>query len=577
MKAGKFVLLGIVVALMAALVIPISAQDGEGGQGGIIIETNLGGDPATFNPMITNDTSSALVASLLFPDLVEIDPATAVFTPGAPGGLAEDWEISEDGLTYTFTLRQDWAWTDGTPITAADVLYGYESVASGQTSTPRGYILDFIDSMEATDDYTLVVNFKTAACNNIDNVAAVPVAPSHILSELTGGDFAQVDTLEWNLNPNVTAGPFTFGEFRPSEQVGLLPDQTYPDTANGFVSPSGWVYKNVPDENVAIEQFLAGETSIEAPPLERYDEFRERATAGEFQSAEWSANSYNWIAWNLADPANPQNGLDEDGNVIDQGNHPLFGDPRVRTALAMAVNIDDIVAGAAFGQGTRVNTASVPTSWAYNPDIPAIPYDPEGAAAMLEEAGWVDDDGDAATPRVAQGAMYAEDGTPFEFDLITNAGNVTREAIGTIVQDQLGQIGVSVNFTPIDFNVAIEQLTGQTFDAMILGWSLSFPDDPDFSFAFAPQNDVVGAGFNFVSYNNAEVTDLLNQANNLPGCDPAERAALYQEAQALLAADQPYMFLFSAITLVVAQPNLQGFAPYPNQTRWNIDTWSLMP
>jgi peptide/nickel transport system substrate-binding protein len=572
----KYLVFGVVLALFSLLVVPSMAQD-EGGQGGIIVEGNLGGDPATFNPIVTNDTSSAQVATFLFPTLVGIDPETTIFTPGAPSSIASDWSVSEDGTVYTFTLRDDWTWSDGTPITSADVVYGFNAVASGETSSPLSYILDFVQNVEATDPQTVVVTFASAACNNINNVAAVPVVPAHILEELTGGEFAALDTLEWNLAPDVTAGPFKYGEFRPSEQVGLVADQNFPDASLGYVNPAGWVYKNIPDENVMLEQFLAGELALNAPPLERHAEFRDRVAAGEFQGAEWSSNGYEWIGWNAADPENPQNGLDEEGNVIDQGHHPLFGDPRVRKALAMAVNVDEIIQGAAFGEGTRVNTASIPTSWAYNADLPAIEFDPEGALALLAEAGWVDDDNNPDTPLVAQGALYAEDGTPFEFDMITNAGNVTRESVGTIVQDQLSNIGVQANFQPIDFNVVVEQIVGQTYDAVILGWSNSFPDDPDVSFAFAPQNDVAGAGFNFVSYNNPEVTDLLNQANNLPGCDPEERAALYQQAQAILAEEQPYMFLFAATTQVIAQPNLEGFAPLPNQTRWNIDTWGFTP
>jgi peptide/nickel transport system substrate-binding protein len=511
----------------------------------------------------------------MFPNFVGIDPQTTIFTPGVADAIVSDWEVSEDGTVYTFSLRDDMTWSDGTPITSADVVFGFEAIASGDTSSPLGYVLDYIQSVDAPDDKTVVITFNSAACNNINNASYLPVVPAHVLQELTGGDFTQIDALEWNLAPTTTAGVFTFGEFRPSEQVGLVADQNYADAELGYVNPTGWVYKNVPDENVMNEQFLAGELTINGPPLERHEEFRDRIAAGEYQGAEWSSNGYEWVAWNLADPENPQNGLDENGEVIDQGHHPLFGDVRVRRALAMAVNIDDIIAGAAFGEGTRVNSASIPTSWAYNADIPGIEYDPEGAAALLAEAGWVDDDNDPSTPLVAQGAMYAEDGTPFEFDLITNAGNVTREAIGTIVQDQLGQIGVRANFQPIDFNVLVETITGQTFDAVILGWSNSFPDDPDLLPTFGPQNDVVGAGFDFVSYNNPEFNELNEQANNLPGCDPEERAALYQQAQAILAEEQPYMFLFAPITQVVAQPGLEGFAPLPNQTRWNIDTWSL--
>ena len=117
-----------------------------------------------------------------------------------------------------------------------------------------------------------------------------------------------------------------------------------------------------------------------------------------------------------------------------------------------------------------------------------------------------------------------------------------------------------MDFQAIDFNTAVQQLVGQTFDAALLGWNLSYPDDPDFSFAFNPENDQVGGGFDFVSYNNPEVTDLLKQGSNLPGCDPAGRAALYQQAQEKLVDDQPYVFLYTGRTCMAASEH-ENFDP----------------
>jgi peptide/nickel transport system substrate-binding protein len=310
-----------------------------------------------------------------------------------------------------------------------------------------------------------------------------------------------------------------------------------------------------------------------AIPPQNYADLRTRGQNGEIQTFEQLDNGYQWLAFNLSDPTNPVNGLDEEGNVIEQPPHPIFGDARVRKALAMAVDMDAVIQGALFGEAVRATSPSIATSWAYNPDLAPIPFDVEAAQALLAEAGWTDEDGDGVLE--AHGAMYVEDGTPLAFTMITGAGDTTVEAVGQILQDQLNSVGADVDFQAIDFNTAVQQLVGQTFDAALLGWSLSYPDDPDFGFAFNPENDVVGGGFNFVSYNNPEVTDLLNQANNLPGCDLAGRAALYQQAQQKLVDEQPYVFLYTLKRFLAASSNLDGFAPYANQAFWNVDSWAL--
>ncbi len=561
----RFGILGVAIALIAALIVPALAQ--EPGTGGIIIEGNFGGDPANLNPILATDTSSFRIINLIYPGFVGVNPETATYEKGRPDALVTDWSISDDGLVYTFTMRQDWTWNDGTPITSKDYQYTWDAITSGVVDTRLTYLMDIIEKVETPDDYTVVVTFKEADCTALGN-ASLPVVPSHILPS----DFAQLNEAEFNLNPTVTSGPFNFSEFRAGELVSLTANQAYPANPNGVI-PTGFIYKVVPDQTVLIEQFLAGETNfIDGPAVNRRSDLRASEDVNVYS---FPGNAWDYLSLNWADPKNPQNAFDEAGNPIDQGHHPFFGDVRVRKAIALALNVDEMIKGAVFGEGDRMASTIIPASWAYDDSLPFIPYDPEAAAALLDEAGFVDHDGNPDTPRIAQGALYAEDGTEFRFTLYTNEGNTRRGAIATIVQDSLKQLGVAVDFQAIDFNTLLDIMDSQEFDAFILGWRNGYPDDPDQTQLFSPASDVVGSGSNNSSYNNPRVTELMQKARTLPGCDPVERAALYAEIQKIMQDDVAYVPLFTIGGMYAARKNVEGFAPYPSQPFWNIDTWAV--
>jgi peptide/nickel transport system substrate-binding protein len=576
----KFLVLGVILVLVGVLAIaPLNAQE-ECCQGGIIIEGNLGGDPATFNPIIASDTASRRITAFLYPNFVAVDPSQAIIVPSNPplagGAIVQDWEISEDGTVYTFNLRDDMTWSDGTPITSADIIYTWEAIqagAEGIVDTPLAFVIDptgetGILSVEAPDANTVVVTFASAECTALNNAGVLYPAPSHVLPE----DVATLNDAEFNLAPSVAGGPFLFGEFRPGEQVSLVCNPSYVDAGMGFVNPSGYIYRNVPDATVLVEQFLASETNvIDGPAVERRGEIRESEGVQPF---DFPGNAWDYFAMNLADPTNPQNGLDEAGEVIDQGSHPIFGNVAVRQALAQGIDVESIIDAAVFGEGERMTSFIIPASWAYANDLPPIAFDPDAAGAALEAAGWVDADGDGVREATADNE-FAEEGTPLSFTLYTNEGNTRREAIGTLIQDQLSQIGVQVDFQTIDFNTLLDIMDAQTFDAIILGWRNGYPDDPDATQLFTPASDVVGAGSNFTSWNNEEFTALNNEAKALAGCDPAERAALYGQMQEIFQQDLPYVPLFAINGMYAAQSTVEGFDPYPSQLYWNADTWAV--
>jgi peptide/nickel transport system substrate-binding protein len=581
LRISRLLLVGVLLALAALLVIPAVAQ--EEGTGGIIIEASFGGDPATFNPLLSSDTTSQDIGAFMFPGLLGVDPSRAVIVPRseAPeefqgGYLVDSWEVSEDGLTYTFTMRQDYTWSDGVPVTTADVAYGWAAIqqaADGSIDVPAVYVLEFIDSVEIIDDYTFSVTFAQPTCQSLAYASALgaPLAPSHVL-----GPVESLNDDPFNLAPTVFGGVFQFGELRPGEQVSLLANTAYPDAD---VIPTGYILRNVPDATVLVEQFLAGETTIISnPAVGRRADVRAYGDAGGAQVYSYPGNAWDYLAMNIADPTNPQNAFDESGERIDQGNHPIFGDVRVRQAAARAVDVSAIISAAVFGEGDRMTSFIIPASWAYHDELAPIAFDADAAIALLEEAGWVDDDNDPTTPRVAQGAMYAEDGTPLSFTLFTNEGNVRREAVATVAQDQLEAIGFDVNFQTIDFNVLLDIIDSQTFDAFILGWRNGYPDDPDVTQLFTGAGDVVASGSNMTSFYNErfdELNTMANDARETNGCDPEARAVMYREMQEIFQEEVPYVPLYSIAGMYAAQANLENWGPYPSQFYTGVESWAV--
>jgi peptide/nickel transport system substrate-binding protein len=511
----------------------------------------------------------------MWPAVLGIDPVTGAVDAGLPGAMAESYEVSEDGLTYTFHLRDDYVWSDGTPVTADDAVYFFEAIADPEVLSDLAFITaengGTIESVTAPDPQTLEIKFTVADCTALAS-ASLNFVPSHVLPE----NYDELVGNEFNTNPSVTGGIFDFGSFAP-EQIAIVTNPTYPeeDTVLGYVSPEGYILKLVGDQTIQAQQFLAGEISFmsDVPVAFRAD-VRAAAEAGDVQVYDFPGNSWDYLILNYADPSNPQDAYDADGNPIDQGHHPLFGDVNVRRALAHAIDVDAIIEGTVFGEGTRMPSMEIPTSWAFNEDLEPVPYDPELAAQMLADAGWVDEDGDGILE--AHGAAYAEDGTPFVFTLYTNEGNARRAAIGQIVQDELGNLGIQVDFQTADPNVFFDEiLAGQGFDAAIAGWANGYPDDPDAEQLFGTRSDTVYSGSNYASYSNPEVDEMFREALTVPGCAVEDRAAIYHQIQAQLLEDQAYIFLFVRDGMYASRSNVENWNPYPNNWYWNTDAWTI--
>lgn len=542
-------------------------------EGGTIIQ-GIEDFPETLNPFITTQSSAQLVTSLMYPALVRVNPETQLIEAGQPNTLATRWEISDDGLTYTFRLRDDLLWSDGTPVTAVDIESSWDIIANwADDSNNLDNLTSVIESVMRIDDYTLEITLLENNCAVLEqNIQTIPVFPAHTVPD----DLSEFANHESDFSFNqVTSGPYQLDESATEigDVIELIPNPAYPDAQIGLVNNDGIRFVSVPDDETAIEQFIAGEHNVlNDPPRYLWDDIFSPG-AGNITRFEYTTNNMSFIAFNLADPDNPLDALGEDGFPQAQGVHPIFGNRDVRYALNSALDIDTIINESV--EGKVVRTASMlKATWAENQSLAPIPYDPELAMALLDEAGWVNSNpSDKSSVRICQGCGTTEDGTEMRFALQTNAGNREREGIIEIAASQWAEIGVIVETESIDFATLVDVLLGQTYDAIMTGFTDLNSDT--LQWLYGPINDVVGGGFNFSSYTNLEVTRLDNVARTVQGCDPAERKAYYDEMQALILDDVPHIYLFNQMGLFAVQDTVDGFNPFPANLYWNVDTWSV--
>jgi peptide/nickel transport system substrate-binding protein len=529
-------------------------------QGGFVTEVSFA-DAKVLNPILSTDDSSSDVHNLLFGAALITDAYTGELVPD----LTEGWDVSEDGLTYTFHVRDGIFWSDGTQVTARDFAFTYEALMYGDLDSPRLSNVEYLEEINVIDDLTVEFVFSEVNC-----AALVDLGLGWLPAHMYAPDYSDIMDSDLNTNPTVTNGPLLFQEWVKDDHITLVRN---PDYWRGAPLLDGWIFKIVPSATVGAQQLKTGEADI-------YDEMEpkylvEMELQEHLNIFKYFDDGYTFVGFQMGDPNNPQPRLNEDGSVNEEhGIHPILSDVRVRYAITSAIDRNAIISKVIFGQGAPLEADVLPAiEWAYNDELEPREYDLEKAAALLEEAGWTDEDGDGL--RECHGCMYAEEGAPLKLGLITNAGNEIRESIGLIVQDQLGELGFEIEFEAMEWNAFVNTLLGQTFDMCIVGWT-NMGSDPDDEGSFASQNDLPDAAFNFVSYYNPEVDQLLKEGKTFPGCAAEDRGPIYKQVQEYIYEAAPYTFLYVPRDILVYNKRIGGMDPGPWEFRHNIHEWYII-
>jgi peptide/nickel transport system substrate-binding protein len=440
----------------------------------VIGQTN---SPRTFNHMMASESSSTDVTQLLFVGLTRFDNGTQQGTPG----LAKSYEVSEDRLTWTFHLRRGARFSDGHPITAADVLFSFE-LAYDETLHPSVQDLLIMNGRKwevtAPDDYTVVI--KTPAPNAmVESLAgAVYVLPKHVLEPaFRSGTFASAYSVSTPPDQIVTSGPFRVRQYVANERtvLGRNPYWFGVDAEQQRLPYLDEVVFNVvPDQDAADLQFRAGQLDgLDNVKAENYTWYEENQQAGNFTLHDLGPELNSAFFWfNLNKVREPAPGKRVGQPQVDATKYGWFSNVAFRRAVSMAVDRDAMITSIFFSDAVKNwSTASPGDKLWYSPEIVKYDYNPDEARRLLAGLKWSDRNGD--------GFLEDTAGNTISFTLKTNSDNRMRVSMANFIRDDLAKVGIRVVLAPVDFNTLITNLREDfQYEAILLGLQSGVPPDP---------------------------------------------------------------------------------------------------
>ena len=482
------------------------------------------GDADSLNDLTAATVSASDVIALLFLGLTRTNPDFS----HAPS-LAKSWEFSEDHLELTLHLRDDVFWHDGVKTTAHDVNFTFEKQRNPNIGWSAIKWKQFIKECVVVDDYTVKFIFERVYPYQLMDAVVGAILPKHILEKVS--DAEMVDT-EFNRNP-VGNGPYRFKEWKAQQYIEVEANQ---DFYAGRPPLDRIIFKVVPDQENLVIQLKSGQIDFMDGVPPRF--FKELSQQEDLVAYVYPGRLYTYLAWN--------------------SRNPLFESKKVRQALTMAINRQEIIDSLLLEFGQIAKGPILPIIWAYNPNLPDFPYNPQKARQYLEEEGWGDTDGDG---------WLDKDGQRFSFTMKTNKGNQIREDILILVQDMFKQVGIEVNPNILEWTVFIGDMNNKNFEAAVLGWSVGLKMD----MTTVWHSDSIGDKFNFVSYSNPEF-DQLNDAAIFE-MDAEKAKEMWWRAQEMIAEDQPYSFLYMPKELNFVHRRFQNVQMEAVGWGYNLEQW----
>lgn len=492
--------------------------------GDILVRGDIG-DASNLIPILASDSASHAAAGMVFNGLVKYDKNMNIV-----GDLAESWDITHNGLVITFHLRKGVKWHDGKPFTAADVLYTYQVTVDPKT--PTAYAGDFllVKKAEVLDEYTFRVTYGRPFAPALISWAAA-VMPKHLLA---GKDITQSPL---SRHP-IGTGPYKFKEWVAGQKIVLVANDDY---FGGRPYIDGRITRIIPDTATMFLELRAQNLGMMGlTPLQYTRQTDNNLFKENFNKYRYLAFAYTYMGYNLK--------------------NPLFADKRARQAISYAINKEEIISGVLLGLGKPATGPYKHGTWAHNDKVKIYHYDPARARDLLKQAGWADVNGDGVLER---------NGKPFEFEILTNQGNETRQKCAEIIQRQLKEVGIVVKIRIVEWSAFVTNfINKRNFDAVILGWTI--PLDPD-AYDVWHSSKTAPEELNFVSYKNPEVDAMLEKGRGT--FDQAQRKKYYDRFQEILAEDQPYTFLYVPDDLIIVSNRIRGVEPAPIGIGYNFDKW----
>ena len=458
-------------------------------------------DSVHMDPILVSQNADVWILNNIHALLVRNNPEATEIVPD----LAESWTISEDGLTYTFTLREGLKFSDGTPLKSSDAKFSITRLRDDEASV-FGSMFSVIKDIQTPDDRTIVFTLTEPTTPFLSFLAlfAAAVLPEQQVT----GDYDNF------LKTSTGAGAFRLVEWSRGDKIVLEKNEHYWEDGLPKLDRVEWHY--IPNDNTRMLKLQAGELdAMIFVPFNRI--------------AELQANA------DIDIHLDPSSRMD---HILINHSHEPLNDVRVRKALNLAIDIDAVVQAVTFGHGTPANSYIPAGGMFYNPDNPRYPFDPEQAKALLAEAG-VDD---------------------LVLDFVVQAGDANYEQIAVLVQDQLGKIGVQVNIIKQEAGQAWETIVDGAYDLSTNYWTNDVID-PDQKTGFVLYGDDPDALSYYTRYNNPKVNELIGQGRT--ELDTEKRRAIYAEIQKIAKNDVHWIDLYYSPFRNASWNYVSGFVQNP--------------
>lgn len=485
-------------------------------------------DISSTNPILVNETTEFEVNGLTSVGLFGFDWD---MLPFAAKESVVSWQTSADGFMDKVIMRDDLRWSDGTPITAHDVVFSYKLIMSKAVPVPAMRTgTNKIRWIEAYDDQTLVFFHKQALATNVWNLN-FSIVPKHVYEGSVAEDPSLARSpyhVKYEDNP-VVGGPYEIVRRNRGQEVILERREDYYLHEGKQVRDKPFFktvrFKVIPDLSVALLAIKKGdleEMQILDPTL-----WTTQTVGEDFYKNNTKVQAEQWLTWSFQ------------YNLKD---NPFFGDLRVRQAIGYAFDHEELL--------TRLRQGlDVPGVGTFHPMSPWCPPEPpeplqqdlKRARKLLNEAGWTDTDGDG---------VLDKKGVPFEFTIVCR-NQQWRADVCNLLAENLERLGVICNVRPLEATVLNSKLLKHQYQASFGGWGTGA--DPDTS------QNIWGTdeGRNFGHYSNPEVDRLYEQAKT--EFDFEERRKLYQKIHMLIWEDQPYTWLFHQNSFYAFSKKLRGY------------------
>ena len=467
----------------------------------------------SFNP-VTNSalTTDDVIKYMLFTPLIQFDEEL-----NPVPYLAERWELKPNGVT--FHLRDGVTWHDGKPVTAEDVKFTFDLAKNPETASQLGSVyLTQVKSATVVDPRTIRFEFTAPHAQPLDDFWWAPV-PKHLLG---GVSPAQMTQAPYNRQP-VGSGPFKFVQWKANQELVLEANPAFPAALGGPPRLQRVVFRIIPESQTRLQELVTGAMDVNYTVLP--DEAPQLKNQRRVETFHYPSREFTYLGWNTQ--------------------REPFRDARVRRALGMALNRQEMV-GAMMGGYGRLTGSVIPPISPVAPDVPPLPFNQAQARQLLAEAGWTDSNGDG---------ILDKGGQPLRFTIITNSSNKLFTELGTRIQAQLRQVGVQAELQTVEFQAMLRQHKARDYQAIITNWTWDyFKADPSPLFSCEQARKEQSA--NRTGYCNEQADALMQRG--LAATDAAQARPIWADYSRLLQEDQPVTILFWTEEIAASGPRLQG-------------------